>query len=83
MIECPDCKKDMILFMNDTPNDTGWGGYRLYGCRWCGRVVYKHIDMTDKVKKMLDKHKKTKKKRIVIPKPMYDPHHHHDSHLIN
>ena len=77
------CGGNMVMFKNDTPNDSGWGGYRLYGCIKCGRVYYEHIDMDKKVKKMLEKNKKTKVKRVPIPKPIFDSYHHHDNHLIN
>lgn len=69
MRKCPKCKTDMILIQDDHEFPYNWGGYRLYGCRKCGKVLFEHTE---------EEHPKQPR-----PKPIYDPGRHHDSHLIN
>jgi hypothetical protein len=125
MMKCPTCSEELIIIQHDTPHPGSWGGYRLYGCKRCKRLVYEHLDEdTKEIQKRLDEsakqkieeekekkkkdketkrmlknfdkrfptghiedfnniHKKRRKKGKWIAKPIYDPHHHHDNHLIN
>lgn len=88
MKKCPKCKIDMIIIQDDTPHPYSWGGFRLYGCQKCHRIYYQHLDAKGKESEDIsdDELKEIKellKKKKWIKKPIHDPTHHHDSHLIN
>ena len=89
---CPDCKTNMTILIDETVVPHSWGGFILYGCDKCKRTFWERFDYGDKereIRKLLEKAKKENEKERkrkppkYRPKPIWDPMHHHDSHLIN
>ena len=76
MNKCPYCKKDMTILQDETAIPHSWGSYTLYGCNDCHGVFFKRSGSPYP-------NKKDSKGNKMRPKPIYDPYHHHDSHLIN